>query len=152
MQHGRGWLRRLSVLAVLGVVVQAIGFRAAPVLGSANESVPAVMLASPSMAPVQLDYFALGDSIPSGHGLGDSGDCRQSERAYPHIVQGLLESQWNYQVNFHLLACSGASLEAPDNTYKWFQNQADAALSFATTFRPPRRHLALGHLGGPESS
>ena len=40
-----------------------------------------------------------------------------------------------------------------ENSTEWEVWVGNAGqVSFATTFRPPRRHLALGHPGGPERS
>lgn len=82
-----------------------------------------------------IDYFALGDSIASGHGLNDDGpECHQShDRAYPALVVSKLLERYD-TVNFHFLACSGASALKPDKAnlakhrYKWLRNQVrDAA-------------------------
>src|SRR6188472_1396199 len=58
-----------------------------------------------------VEYFALGDSIASGHGLqGAQGNCLQSSHAYPYKVRDILATQ--YTVKFpasHHLACSGSS-------------------------------------------
>jgi lysophospholipase L1-like esterase len=56
---------------------------------------------------VAVDYFALGDSVASGHGLGDRGACRRSSRAYPRKVRAALEDRRGL-VRFRMLACSGA--------------------------------------------
>jgi hypothetical protein len=38
----------------------------------------------------EIDYFALGDSVASGHGLRDDGKaCRRSDKAYPYQVVSL---------------------------------------------------------------
>lgn len=83
----------------------------------------------------EIDYFALGDSIASGHGLNDDGpECHQShDRAYPALVASKLLERYD-TVNFHFLACSGASALKPDDgslakdRYKWLRNQVhDAA-------------------------
>ncbi|MBI3912868.1 MAG: hypothetical protein HY327_01535 [Chloroflexi bacterium] len=84
-----------------------------------------------------IDYFALGDSIASGHGLMDDGtSCHRSTRAYPYKVAQLLRSSYR-EVNFDkskFLACSGASAGQPDSKtlkddkYKWFRNQVDDVL------------------------
>ena len=56
-----------------------------------------------------LTYIALGDSIASGHGLGDSGGlCRRSVRAYPQKVRAALEVNYG-PLRFRQLACSGAT-------------------------------------------
>lgn len=65
-----------------------------------------------AFAPVTaVDYFAIGDSIASGHGLMDDGEeCRRSPSAYPILMAQRLSERYR-QVGFreqHLLACSGA--------------------------------------------
>jgi Tol biopolymer transport system component/lysophospholipase L1-like esterase len=105
-----------------------------------------------------IDYFALGDSIASGHGLMDdtmfgapATGCRRAltsqHPAYPLRVVKELEKRYA-QVNFirlpgdpsgqppidNFLACSGASVGKPDQSelnkspYKWLHNQVDAIL------------------------
>ena len=70
-----------------------------------------------------IDYFALGDSVASGHGLGDDGRdalgngtesgedltaCRRSAvRSYPGQLVRDLEQDYE-EVNFYHLACTGA--------------------------------------------
>lgn len=84
-----------------------------------------------------VDYFALGDSIASGHGLMDDGTpCHRSDKAYPHKVDLLLRARYD-QVNFHFLACSGATaLYDQENIqldqYKWLHNQVDFVLANLT--------------------
>jgi lysophospholipase L1-like esterase len=60
-----------------------------------------------------LQYFALGDSVASGHGLLDDGPpCRQSTKGYPFVLAGMLwEARPDLSLVFpedksHLLACS----------------------------------------------
>lgn len=65
----------------------------------------------PSNSPtVQPAYFALGDSIPSGHGLKpySSVDCKRSVFSYPSTVASLM---WYYKLAYESsnVACSGAS-------------------------------------------
>src|SRR4051794_13573492 len=60
-------------------------------------------------------YFALGDSIASGHGLGDNlTTCHRSALSYPFIVENTL--QVHFDVRFpqstNFLACSGANTVA----------------------------------------
>jgi len=87
-----------------------------------------------------IEYFALGDSVASGHGLKDdwkpeenlSEQCRRSDRAYPYHVQRMLKQQFE-QVHLHHLACSGASARpnshalaagpADEKRFKWLHNQ-----------------------------
>jgi outer membrane protein assembly factor BamB len=81
-------------------------------------------------AQVELDYFALGDSIASGHGLLDSGlPCRRSPRAYPAGVAELLKRRYK-RVTFHFRACSGATVGSPGAVgYRSFDNQVKFTLS-----------------------
>jgi lysophospholipase L1-like esterase len=61
--------------------------------------------------PAEIDYFALGDSVASGHGLPDSqgAPCQRSRHAYPYVVAGLLAERYGAgNVRFEHLACSGA--------------------------------------------
>jgi lysophospholipase L1-like esterase len=93
--------------------------------------------ATPSPRPLEIDYFALGDSIASGHGLGDDGTpCHRSALAYPSLVERGLETRYTY-VHFpasHFLACSGATATKPDSKTlkpdgdKWLANQVTKAI------------------------
>lgn len=65
-------------------------------------------------AATQIDYFALGDSVASGHGLSDGGPpCRQSAEAYPWLVLQKLQTQYDVQNSGSpeswFFACSGAT-------------------------------------------
>lgn len=94
----------------------------------------------------EVSYFALGDSVASGHGLFDDTDsgesaagCRQSDRAYPYKVRDHLAARYD-TVHFYHLACSGAAViprdDAPANyPYKSFRNQVDEALEAIATLR-----------------
>lgn len=86
-----------------------------------------------------LHYFALGDSIASGHGLLDDGEpCLRStsSQAYPQVVVSELQQQ-GYEVSDHFrhLACSGATATRPSGVelkqseYAWLNNQVQDALS-----------------------
>ena len=71
---------------------------------------------APPAPPLRLAYYALGDSIASGHGLpGGTGrtptTCQQSPQAYPYVVAAKLRSipAFKERLDFHRpLACSGA--------------------------------------------
>jgi lysophospholipase L1-like esterase len=86
----------------------------------------------------EIDYFALGDSIASGHGLKDKGGhCRQSDKAYPYQVRDYLGLQFkvNFPPEYHL-ACSGATAREPSpevlkqqHRFKWFKNQVIEVLN-----------------------
>ncbi len=84
-----------------------------------------------------IDYFALGDSIASGHGLEDDGEpCHKSyNSSYPHTVYTDLLKRYaivNYpEENF--VACSGATvmtskIRIQQDDYSWFSNQVDYVL------------------------
>jgi probable HAF family extracellular repeat protein len=67
-------------------------------------------LANPAQ-PTTIAYYALGDSIASGHGLMDDypDPCERSQdSSYPAVVANKLRADFD-TVNFSLLACSGAS-------------------------------------------
>lgn len=81
---------------------------------------------------VTLHYFALGDSVASGHGLMDDGDpCHRSDSAYPRMLAGRLAYRYA-EVRFTTFACSGATAILPDtldDPNKWFTNQVDNVLA-----------------------
>ncbi|MGH8071575.1 MAG: GDSL-type esterase/lipase family protein [Candidatus Entotheonellia bacterium] len=61
-----------------------------------------------------VEYFALGDSVASGHGLADDGTaCRQSMLAYPWLVFERLQGSFVVE-QFDLLACSGTTTATLD--------------------------------------
>lgn len=72
--------------------------------------------AAPETAPGRyqssnsIQYYALGDSVASGHGLGaDCVDtCLRSYRAYPFRLAAFLQND-GYSVETHHFACSGAT-------------------------------------------
>ena len=70
---------------------------------AAQESPPIESVGGESsneLLPVDIDYFAIGDSIASGHGLDDvGGPCRQSRKAYPFAVARELRRTYR-TVNF----------------------------------------------------
>jgi lysophospholipase L1-like esterase len=70
--------------------------------------------------PDEIDYFALGDSIASGHGLQSTGECKRSTWAYPYRVKEALIKQGIKVVNFKHTACSGATANEPVND-SWYQ-------------------------------
>jgi lysophospholipase L1-like esterase len=96
----------------------------------------------------EIDYFALGDSIASGHGLMDDGSaCHQSSEAYPHKVKELLKARYE-QVNFQFLACSGATAlydegKVVEHNFKWLGNQVDAVLGNLSN-RPTLVSITIG--------
>ena len=81
---------------------------------------------------VRLHYFALGDSVASGHGLNDDrAACKESPFAYPKLVTSLLSSRFE-SVAPTYLACSGATVLQPTNPSdqrKWFANQVSSVLA-----------------------
>ncbi|HSH78373.1 MAG TPA: kelch repeat-containing protein [Herpetosiphonaceae bacterium] len=87
---------------------------------------------TPIPQPTEIDYFALGDSIASGHGLmDDETACRRSTAAYPHLVKAELGSRYA-KVNFHHFACSGATALNPrrviEDPNKWLEGQVAQVL------------------------
>lgn len=104
----------------------------------------------PEIQP-EIDYFALGNSIASGHGLigDDQLDCRRSTKAYPYKVKALLETRYS-QVNFYHLACSGAvALEPedplpPDQKYKWLHYQIEDTLALIDDEQPTLISITIG--------
>jgi Tol biopolymer transport system component/lysophospholipase L1-like esterase len=100
-------------------------------LPSSLTSIQLLLPAISSEKQPEIDYFALGDSIASGHGLKEGGDiepCKQSDRAYPEKVRDMLATRYE-KVNFYFLACSGATELQPsgdavvESPYKWLHNQ-----------------------------
>ena len=77
----------------------------------------------------KIGYFALGDSIASGHGLmddsdGATGGCHRSTTAsYPALVEQLLSTDFDIQP-LDLLACSGASFSPTSQAMNTCVNQA----------------------------
>ncbi len=66
----------------------------------------------------EIAYFALGDSVASGHGLMDDGStCRRSQQSYPYLVAELLRQEFSkvYFPDSHHLACSGATTDDGNN-------------------------------------
>lgn len=84
-----------------------------------------------SNEPQEIAYFALGDSIASGHGLMDTGGaCHKSANSYPYKVKTALEEQ-SFIVDFHHMACSGAvakRLPKAKPPEKSLHNQVSAAM------------------------
>jgi len=104
---------------------------------------------TPTRSPI--DYFALGDSVASGHGLMDDAKaCRRSERAYPYKVLSYLQGRYGAQnVNFHSFACSGAIAGVPlgsvakADPYKSFHAQVDSVLANLSE-RPTLVSITIG--------
>jgi hypothetical protein len=79
-----------------------------------------------------IDYFALGDSIASGHGLMDEGFCRRSALAYPHKVVDYLATRDTMRRQ-ETLACSGATAARDPQSHNHlmrFHNQVQAVLAY----------------------
>jgi lysophospholipase L1-like esterase len=110
----------------------------------------------PPVVKQSLDYFALGDSIASGHGLMDEGEpCRRSSRSYPKKVAEILST--NFMVSFpenHFLACSGATAGKPKakpkgdgqngENYKWLHNQFIDMMPLIRDDRPTLVTISIG--------
>ena len=85
----------------------------------------------------QIDYFALGDSVASGHGLpGAKGKCKRSPEAYPWVVTSLLKERYD-SVNTHVLACSGATSDK-------LQGQVDNVVNNLSADRPALVSITIG--------
>ncbi len=88
----------------------------------------------PDPVPIgpEIHYFALGDSVASGHGLMDDGTpCRRSDLAYPSKVAERLKERYK-EVHFTSLACSGARVNFPvefSDPHKFFSNQVNDVVS-----------------------
>ena len=107
----------------------------------------------PGVIKGKIDYFALGDSIASGHGLHDTGGpCRRSNIAYGGIVRNELLKRYS-EVNFHHHACSGATATEPDaerlaaDEEKWLHNQVNHVLAEASTLPVDRPILVSITIG-----
>jgi hypothetical protein len=114
-----------------------------------------VALCGPTHQPV-IEYYALGDSIASGHGLGDDGTtCHQSTRAYPYRVAAALATRYD-QVNFpasHFLACSGATALEPNalpDPAKWLRHQVALAGAQIAELPPDRSVLVSITIGATD--
>lgn len=79
-----------------------------------------------------IEYFALGDSVASGHGLiDDSTSCHRSALAYPFKVAADLGTPGVVAFAVRHLACSGASALKPvnpDDPNHWFRHQVSLAV------------------------
>jgi formylglycine-generating enzyme required for sulfatase activity/lysophospholipase L1-like esterase len=105
-----------------------------------------------TVTKLPLDYFALGDSIASGHGLmDDKSDCRRSNKGYPFKLA--TELARNYTVNFssdHFLACSGATALQPSaevlarERNKWLHNQVLKILPLIKDDQPTLVSISIG--------
>lgn len=120
-------------------------------LGLLGNEVRAVSTTHPSLP--EIDYFGLGDSIASGHGLRDTGAiCRRSDRAYPHKVVANLKERFA-KVNFpveHFRACSGSSAlqtYTPQPEVQLLHNQVEdilTQLSNLPSNRPKLVSITIG--------
>ncbi len=92
---------------------------------------------APGPGGAAIHYFALGDSIASGHGLDHdiTEPCFRSRNSYPNQVVRLLKSHFQ-EIRYTILACSGATVAKPPPDklncdgcrFKWFRNQMDETL------------------------
>ncbi len=81
-----------------------------------------------------ISVIGLGDSIASGHGLGDDGTaCQRSTRAYPFRLAERIKTNTGRNASVTLLACSGATTLQPSadllsqDPDKWLTNQVTQA-------------------------
>lgn len=113
---------------------------------------------APAPVGANVHYFALGDSIASGHGLMDDGTpCHRSPRGYPYKVAQLLKPHFQ-EVRYTILACSGATAGYPalDRSecdclnkncacrFKWLRNQVDEMLAQLPNDRPVLVTINIG--------
>lgn len=107
---------------------------------------------APSRGGAAIHYFALGDSIASGHGLMDDGTpCHRSPRGYPYKVAEALKAQFQ-EIRYTILACSGATVAKPLSDklncdgcrFKWFRNQVDETLAQLPDDRPVLVTINIG--------
>lgn len=107
---------------------------------------------APSRGGAAIHYFALGDSIASGHGLMDDGEpCHRSLKSYPRQVAELLKPHFQ-EIRYTILACSGATAAKPPPDklncdgcrFKWFRNQVDEALNQMPDDRPVLVTINIG--------
>ncbi len=97
----------------------------------------------PGAVPPAIDYFAVGDSVASGHGLMDGRPCRRSDLAYPHRVEEMLQERFR-AVTFLTTACSGARAGDPTLTgRRHLAGQIDFVLS-SLTERPTLVSVTIG--------
>jgi lysophospholipase L1-like esterase len=115
--------------------------------------------------PAEIEYYALGDSVASGHGLFDDGlPCRRSLSAYPGDVLEKLLQRYGRVTRFEHLACTGATVLRPDgktlkeDAHKWLHNQVNTALALLDqrpTGRPALVSITVGandfEWGDPEN-
>lgn len=99
----------------------------------------------------EIDYFALGDSIASGHGLmDDNSECHRSTRGYPYKFEAFLKTRYD-KVNFYVFACSGATAKQPKDAdllrkvpHKWFFEQYLSMLQRLSKDRPTLVTITIG--------
>ncbi len=101
------------------------------ILAAPNPDRSSPLLGTQALEVTRVSYFALGDSIASGHGLNDSGgECHRSPSAYPyHLARQLQNADPNILVRFndsHLIACSGQP--STDLTYQVNQLRGKLAI------------------------
>lgn len=158
----RGVSRRYVLKGITGLVAGGVASRVRNRPLSAQESPPIQPVAGSEYAvdetrvstAIEIDYFALGDSIASGHGLMDTGGpCHRSPRAYPYLVANVLGDQHATLVRFpaeHHLACSGAktgAIEDGDDPAHWFEHQVDEAIQLLRARSGGRRALISVTIG-----
>jgi lysophospholipase L1-like esterase len=129
----RGVLK--GVLAAVSAI--ALGKEVAPATGWAA---PGIIEKAPRryQDSQTLQYFALGDSVASGHGLGADcdDDCLRSDRAYPYVLAKSLRNE-GYVVELHHFACSGATSGAQGQGEKTLGYQVDEVLELLSSSDDP---------------
>jgi lysophospholipase L1-like esterase len=130
-------------LSSAGLLTVGFALILAVILWIATTAPPATIFSNPAFAQYrgkQIDYFALGDSVASGHGLdGATGKCLQSSKAYPYTVSDALKRRY-HKVNFppqHHLACSGAKVGN-------LQGQVDYVVNHLSADHPTLVSITIG--------
>jgi lysophospholipase L1-like esterase len=153
---GRMSYRTFGCLVVL--VVIALSTTPVRIAGAVDTDAPArggTTERQSGQAATTIHYFALGDSVASGHGLNDDTKdggsptgCRLSTLSYPYKVRDELLKRYA-QVDFNHLACSGATALARigadpnEDPHKWFRTQVEDVLRILDAPTYPRTEPTL---------
>jgi hypothetical protein len=120
-----------AVTRLVGVVLSIA--MAVGTLASVVPASPRIATADATGSEPILRYYALGDSIASGHGLGDDGTpCHRSALSYPFTVATNLDPYFDvrFPQSTNFLACSGATTTAvnAEDPAKSFEYQVNSAI------------------------
>lgn len=95
-----------------------------------------------------IDYFGLGDSVASGMGLDDRGECRRSRWAYPCLVARALGTGTGADVRLYHLASSGSVVNGCETEpHRRFSSHVDRVLEVLAG-SPAERVLVSVTIGG----